>query len=196
MRMQSKIFVSILTIIIGGLIGYIVSTSDLELGSALSTSNGEVYRPSYSLEGGEEIAFIFIGGSSCPATSRIQFISTVRSAKRSVAAHADNLELSYVAIGVSVNRFTREGTDYLEQFGSFDEIAAGRSWLNTTVDRYVHDISGETAVPQVLLLHRRVKGREAPFPSIEDKALLLRKVGVREIKQWAATGYPVPEIAR
>lgn len=195
MATQSKLFASIFILLIGGVIGYYMPTPEVDIEVAWRTADDNRYRPSYSLQGGEEIAFIFIGASSCAAANGDRITTIVRSAKKAIDMYADSVGLSYRTIGVSRDWSAQEGAKYLDKFGKFHEISSGGNWLNIGVIKYVYDeLSGKGATPQLLLVQRQVKGREAPTYSIENERLLLRKVGMREISQWQAAGYPVPQL--
>lgn len=190
-----SVAVAILCLVIGGAAGYHLPTPEIQIDWGLEVEGQDEYRPSFSLQGGEEIAFIFIGASSCPAASKGDVISTVRTAKKAVGNRLDSLELSYTTIGVAKDWSTQEGINYLERLGKFNQITVGGNWMNMAIMKYVHDgISGQAATPQLLLVHRKVRGIEAPTFSIEKETLLLRKVGVNEIMRWASSGYPIPEV--
>jgi len=158
-------------------------------------SSSDSYVPSYSAESGRELAFIFIGGSGCMASNMEELPRMIRELKLSARNHAINYDRSFVAVGVARDWDVREGINYLDRFGTFDEAMAGRGWLNTGILKYIYgDIPGRGAIPQILVVDRYVSGRDSSIRSISDEVLLARKIGVDEIRDWFELGGPLPTL--
>ncbi|MCY3599679.1 MAG: hypothetical protein OXN85_06885, partial [Gemmatimonadetes bacterium] len=85
----------------------------------------------------------------------------------------------------------QNGLEHLERFGPFDEVTAGRGWLNMGVLEYIYgDLPGVAATPQVIVVERTVK-RDGEW-RIEDQRVLARRAGLDEIEEWAKEGAPLP----
>lgn len=73
----------------------------------------------------------------------------------------------------------------------------GRSWLNEGMLKYVWDeLPGKAATPQILIVDRSVKVRSAENPvyGLHSERLVVRKVGMKEIRQWYELGTPLPDL--
>ncbi len=155
------------------------------------------YTPSYSAVDGRELAFVYIGSSGCAASNRPFLPETVKQLKLLIEEQARNRGRSFVAIGVARDWDVEAGLEHLEKFGPFDQVMAGRNWLNIGALKYIwEDVPGIAATPQVVVLDRRIEtpeGRGAGY-AIQDAHLLVRKVGTREIRRWLKRGAPLPPL--
>ena len=93
----------------------------------------------------------------------------------------------FAAMGVARDVVAQHGLTHLDQFGPFDEVTAGRGWLNLGVLEYIYgDLPGPSATPQIIVLEREI-GREG-LRSISGQRILERRVGLDEIEEWADNG--------
>jgi hypothetical protein len=92
-------------------------------------------------------------------------------------------------MGIATDRAPSVGIGLLELLGPFDEISAGRSWLNIGALKYVwSEHPGEASVPQVVVLQRTVEyGRVV---RLTDERVMLRKAGVPDIVAWSVVAFP------
>ena len=75
-----------------------------------------------------------------------------------------------MALGVSVDFAQEAGIGMLKRFGPFDEILVGRGWQNLAALRYVWgDLPGPAAVPQILVLDRKVLWDGATLSVTEER---------------------------
>jgi len=134
----------------------------------------------------DEIIAVFIGGSFCGATSMPGLREAVETLNRELASRAVAQGKTFVSVGVALDWSIQEGSSFLRDFGSFNEIVVGRNWLNSAVIQYIwRGIPGNASLPQMVLLERHVNVREASI-TVGEERLLARKVGVTEIVEWAA----------
>lgn len=101
---------------------------------------------------------------------------------------------AFATVGVARDWSVEAGIKHLDKFGGFDEITAGRNWLNLGVLRYVwNEVPGKAATPQVLVVDRRVEtSEEKGSYELHKPKLLMRKVGTREIRRWLKQDAPLP----
>jgi hypothetical protein len=99
---------------------------------------------------------------------------------------------SFVSLGVALDWSIRDGLEFLGEFGPFDEVMVGRSWLNSGGVRYMwRDIPGEPVCPSIIGTTRQVDVTQTAI-TVSEEELLLRKVGLTEIEQWGDLGFPLP----
>jgi hypothetical protein len=143
------------------------------------------------LESGTELLFVFVGSSTCGATEAPGFTELVGVIRERLAAQARSEDYQFVTVGVALDWSIPAGLGFLEEFGPFDEIMTGRSWLNAGGVRYMwRDLPGEPACPSVLVTTRQVVVDRMSI-TVSEETLHLRKVGVTEIEAWADLGFPM-----
>lgn len=153
------------------------------------------YVPSFSARSGPELAFVYIGSSTCAYSNLPGLPDIVRKLKQRVRARAAENHRSFAAIGVAEDWVIDDGLNHLEKFGRFDEVMTGRNWLNIGALKYFYeDIPGRTSTPQVLVVDRVVEGADAPVYGIRDEELVVRKVGAGEIRRWLEQDIPMPTL--
>lgn len=155
------------------------------------------YEPRLRAERGPELALIYIGSSGCSPSNREPLPEMVEALKLRLREKAHAGDRSFTTIGIARDWSVEAGMDHLRKFGRFDEVMAGRNWLNTGVSAYVWDgVPGRASTPQVLLVHRWVEngasGEEGGGYAVRDEELVMRKVGFDEIRRWVEQGAPIP----
>ena len=146
------------------------------------------YLPDARIDEGEELMLVFVGSSRCHWSSHPELPELVRHAKLAIRSRAENEEMGFAALGIARDVAVHAGLEHLATFGEFDEVMAGRGWLNTGVLQYVYnEFPGRAATPQVVVLRRRV-AIEGGQRSIEDEHVILRKVGLTQIRTWVESG--------
>ncbi len=172
--------------------------ADRSRGTALGANGGvTIPRPEVArIVSGTEIAMVYIGRKSCGWSNLPWMPDAVRDIRRLIAATADSLGMSFVTIGVGLDRSSTVALEHLRKMGPFDEISAGHSWFNLASQRFIWNaIPGPEGTPQILVLLREIR-----LPSlsgaggfeIAHERLLTRKVGTFEIARWLAAGAPIP----
>lgn len=146
------------------------------------TSTDEpAYAPRGTLADGDEIVLVYIGASSCAACLSDEIKEDVRRLKAQYHTLATRADKAFSTIGVSIDWDISEGMDLLEGYGDFDEISVGRNWQNSLARVLVwEDYPGRPAIPQALVLERRVRA-DAGGIRVSNEQLLRRLVGVEEI---------------
>lgn len=147
----------------------------------------ESYIPEASMQPGTELVFIYIGSSSCHWSNVPELPSMVRKMKRAVRDQSRESGRNFSAMGVARDVVAQRGLKHLDRFGPFDEVTAGRGWLNLGVLEYIYgDLPGPAATPQIVVLEREI-GR-AGLRSISRQRILERRVGLDEIEEWVNSG--------
>lgn len=153
------------------------------------------YVPAFRAPPGRELAMVFIGSSRCAASNRESLPPAVERLKLLLRDRAAQSGRSFTTLGVARDWDVEAGLAHLRRFGRFDEVSAGRNWLNGGVLHYVwDDLPGQAATPQVVVVERRLVDRrtsEAADGVVQDERLVTRLVGWKEIERWARRGAPL-----
>ena len=148
-----------------------------------------------------EWLLVFIGMANLPENASPQLGRAIRRAKAQLADRARAAGARFAAIGVSLDPEVRAGLAYLlegrnpyhpHDFGSWDEVHAGRGWLNTLAVSYIWrdrraDIPG---VPQLLLIERTIDTESIGRIVLGADSVVQRLVGARAIIEWVNDGLP------
>lgn len=147
---------------------------------------------------GPELAMVFIGASTCRASNHEGLPATVEQLARTLRGKAKRSGRSFTTVGIARDWDVEAGLAHLRKFGRFDEVSAGRNWLNSGLRHYMwEDIPGEAATPQVVVVDRRLVDRNssaAQAGMVQGERLVARLVGWKEIQQWAERGAPLPDL--
>lgn len=150
------------------------------------------YRPDARAPEGREVVVVFISSSFCVANRDSAFKPAVREMMRRLGMQRDSAGRRVSVTGVSIDWSARDGLAYLEGFGAFDEVVAGRNWFNSAATRYIWQAPGaRSAIPQVVLVERTVSPG-ARGVEVGAERELGRFVGADEIREWVARGAPLP----
>lgn len=145
----------------------------------------------FARHGGRELSLVYIGSSGCRWSNLPELRAAVRASIELIQAHGASTGHHVSEVGVARDLDVRAGLQHLDAVADFDEVVAGRGWMNTGLLRYVYDrYSGIAATPQVLVVLRSVTLE--PRRMIEAETLVARKVGAREIMDWVNAGAPLP----
>ncbi len=104
---------------------------------------------------------------------------------------------SFMALGIAKDWDASAGVAHLATFGTFDEIMAGRSWMNEGVLKYIwQTLPGAPSTPQVLVVERMVSVPLAAGDRFEvsKESVIARNTGLGEIRQWVEAGAPLPSL--
>jgi hypothetical protein len=169
-----------------------------QLDSFVPNTERALYEPEYELQRGGELAFVYIGSSTCGWCNVEDLPRLIKQSKLHVKDEAQTDSLQFSATGIAKDWKVKDGVAHLEKFGRFDEIMAGKSWLNSGLRRYVWgELAGDASTPQVLVLERYLdvpaSASETVAFSVEDERRLVKKTGVASIRNWLQDGAPVPK---
>ena len=165
-------------------------------------ANGQEYSPREKMpENGSEVVMVLLSTSGCMGNSYEGFDDAVREAKQVLRDRIEATGEAFFTVGVAKQWDIQEGLDYLLHgktesfgdldFGAWDEVSAGRSWLNEWVLNLVwRDEDGIASVPQVLLLRRSVVPEETGI-SVGSHEVLRRVNGSDSIVEWFNEGMPL-----
>ena len=163
---------------------YFVGLSIANFGQPMSEYRASLLdTPAEGLQ--REIVVVFASASWCVANEEDGFREAVSSVLASVRDRKVASEESIILHGLALDWLPRDGFQYLEDYGPFDEISAGRNWYNTTVAEVIWSTPGiRPTVPQILVLERRVRRTEQGFDIIRTE-VAWQAAGVGEIKEAA-----------
>ncbi len=157
--------------------------------SARDTAAGqaEAYVPDDEFRTGDEVVLVFIGASFCGAQHKPGFPQAVERAKLALAKDTKARGMQFRAHAVSLDWKPAEALTFLSHFGAFDEISVGSNWLNDGAVRYIwRDLPSEPAVPQVVVIQRRIE--KGAVVGIRDERVVRRLLGTEQITRWADAG--------
>jgi hypothetical protein len=139
-----------------------------------------------------EYVVYFISAAFCVANRQPGFHEAVARLRPSVLAQARATSRTVSVVGVSVDPSADTAVAYLQRLGEWDEIAAGRNWMNTAVVRYVWQNGwGPPVVPQVIVVrHTVTRSPRAIVVGPDEK--VLAATGHDAIVDWIARGTPIP----
>ena len=146
------------------------------------------YRPSGRLASGEEVALIYIGSADCIWSNAPELRSLVEALKLGFRDRAMEEPWEFVAIGIARDMDPARGIAHLQEFGAFDEIMTGRSWGNIGLLKYIYgEMPGRAATPQIIVVARTFQADGGHY-GLLDERVLVRAIGLDEIKAWALAG--------
>ena len=177
-----------------GILGY-VPTPRISLDWHLPAAVANDYHPARSIASGAELALVFIGSSNCGWSNVEELPPMIKRLKLLLKHRADDLGMSFAAVGVARDMHAASGVRHLATFGEFDEIMSGRGWSNIGLQKYVYgdDLAGPAATPQVIVLERSLADRGGHL-SLEHERVVVRKTGLDDIVAWFHNGALTPSL--
>lgn len=173
-------------------VGFFATFTDLvSLPSvSITVKEGESPGPinNRSLESGTEIRLIYIGSSTCPASTSEEMPRLFERIVARVQEGAAERGLKFTSVGIAVEWKVASGLQHLRRVGEFDEVGAGQNWYNQYAYRYFWgDAAGRVSTPQVVVESRvlDVPETEGEQFSVRDTQLLARAAGLRAIRRLA-----------
>lgn len=168
-----------------------------ELSASQELPPRDIYQPTHKAVPGAELALVFIGSSQCAFSTNPDLPRMIEHAKNAVKETAVEAGMSFSTLGVAKDWNVDAGIAHLSAFGRFDEIMAGRSWMNEGVLKYIwQTLPGAPSTPQVLVVERMVTVPLAAGDrfKVSDESVITRKIGLDEIEQWVEAGMPLPNL--
>lgn len=162
------------------------------------------YEPRYELPGtGSEVLFVFISTSTCVGNGADRLDDAIRGAKAALKDRFEGRDQAFFAVGATPEWSVEDGIDYLIRgaapgfdamdFGPWDEVQAGRNWLNNgAVDYIWREVPGRPIVPQGVVIERPVTVEREGI-EIGDARLLARAQGGDGIVEWFDRGMPLEQ---
>lgn len=94
--------------------------------------------------------------------------------------------ITFSTVGVDLGWDNRRGVKNLGYYGPFDEIIAGRNWLNTAAVAYMwRDLPGMAAIPAVLLIAEPLRVQPT-YHTVGAPLELVRVIGTDGLQAWEA----------
>lgn len=135
---------------------------------------------------GSELLVVLVVSSTCRAASDERFIAQYSRIVQSARLRAESAGYSFATLGIALDSRISEGLALLSRFGDFDEVAAGRRWLNSTGTMYFDFGPGAArSVPTILLLRREIRMIKGSS-RITDVELLERLTETDQVDSWDA----------
>lgn len=153
------------------------------------------YRPAMEWAD-DELLLVYVGSSGCGWSNVGWLPEVVDSIKRGLQERANAAGYSFGSLGIAVDWSIPDGMRHLAKIGSFDEVAIGNSWQNTSALRYLwQDYPGDASTPQLVLTFRRmlvpIGNGGSRYFALEEETLLQRVVGAGAIRRWLEEGIPL-----
>ena len=142
---------------------------------------------------GTELVMVYLGSSTCAPCRDARFKQTVERAKNLLAGRAEREGARFATMGVALDHNVDDGLAFLQDSGRWDEVAAGRNWLNAAALAHVwrpDGLEGRTvALPTVVVFERDVEVGDAVAASAPR--YLGEWVGAFAIPDWVEAGAPL-----
>ncbi|HEX6751740.1 MAG TPA: hypothetical protein VF092_30885 [Longimicrobium sp.] len=139
-----------------------------------------------------EYVVYFISSSFCIANQLPEFRRAVAELAPAARREAARSSRTVSLVGVSIDVRADTGAAYLQRLGTWDEIVAGRNWMNSAVSRYVwQNAFGPPTIPQVIVV-RHVVTRTPRSIRVGEEEKVFAATGHEAIEQWVARGAPIP----
>jgi hypothetical protein len=165
----------------GGVVGRLLVRSHSTQGAGLDSSGSYTQTATTDSIGGRHEVAVFLGMAACGSCRLPELPGAVRLLLDSLRKDAARRGDRFSTLGVVLDDPSPTVIRWLNQFGTFDEIAVGGNWLNTAVAKMVwDDHTAKPGVPQLILLRHDV---EATSTSIQVGAdsVLRRWLGARQL---------------
>lgn len=167
---------------------------------AAAQDSAQPYEPTHELPDSMEIVMVFASTSTCIGNSQDLLDDAIRKGKVRLSEVAESEGSAFYAIGAALEWSVEDGLAYLmegasnsgiKEFGAWDEVQAGRNWLNAAaVDFIWRDSAGKAVVPQVVVFRRPVKVHPRNI-EVEEREVVVRAIGAEAIIDWFEAGSPL-----
>lgn len=145
---------------------------------------------------GEEIQAILLASPTCRVCQATEFRRIMASSLADLSARNWGEGRRFSKVFVGLGHDVDEGLALAESISDFDELIVGHGWLNLGAIQYLWGgLPSEASTPNLAITRRRIEfdentGRLLP----ENEELIIRLLGLGEIRRWVANGAVVPGI--
>lgn len=142
----------------------------------------------------DQILLLFYVSSECHWCSREELPSLLARIKDRLATTAASRGVGFVSMGVALDWSPEVGIRFLDRFGAFDQVSAGYYFGNAAAVEF-RGLPTIYSIPQIIVLRRTLEGADPGVPgalAVKNPHLLVRKVGLYEIRDWLERGAPLP----
>ncbi len=144
-----------------------------------------------ALEDASYIRFVYIGSSTCYYCNNDETHKMIIDLKDLLRSFANERNYRFLSTGISVDKFTHHGLEFLNKSGAYDEIVTGASWLNLGANYYIWDrFPAYPDTPQILIIltNFKIKSAGRSIGNIEQKDFLIQRIsGMNNIKEFLLT---------
>ncbi len=113
------------------------------------------YEPRNQIENPQEIVMIYLTSTSCGLCTNDKLIAYVINIKNEIGDIIREKGYDLMTIGVAINWYVENGYNHLQEYGTFDEIIVGNSWMGTGTLKYLFDdYPGSPTIPQIIFTKR------------------------------------------
>lgn len=105
------------------------------------------YKSNLDLSGGVYVRMVYIGSSKCVYSNNSHTHKMVSAIKKRMKSIFEEADVNFLSTGISTDRSSEEGLDFLKKSGPYDELLVGGGSFNLGVIKYV---SGSTSTPKIL----------------------------------------------
>jgi len=138
------------------------------------------------IQEGKDVMLVLVASSDCGASRMPSLKPDFLRIHRALLSRTSGTDSTIRTLGISVDGQPRDGVQFLTAVFPFDEVAAGRSWMNSGALTYLwRSHPGPSAVPQVLLVARTIRQYSGAALDVSDDEVIERAVGVSAIHRLA-----------
>jgi hypothetical protein len=135
-----------------------------------------------------ELVVAYFGAMNCGPCRMPGMKEAVAEAQRTFAARAKMAGHRFATMGVAVDRDVQRGIEYLDAFGKFDEVVAGKDFENiATLELMLSDDSDiPIGIPQLIVYERTITYDKNRFRA--DKPTIIVRAPGTAIPAWVKEG--------
>jgi hypothetical protein len=142
---------------------------------------------------------IYVGSSQCIWANRPSLRTSVQAALDSLRQRAARAGEYVTTVGIDLAPLQGTELEHLRSVAEFDQLVLGGDALSSGLSHIAGlDVSDGGQTPQIFVLsHRAEKVSARGEPLVVNSSastLLVRKIGLEEIKQWTGAGVSVPSV--
>lgn len=154
--------------------------------------NMRSYEPRFGASTGREITLFYVGKRNCAQSRSSQVVADVKAILLELDRDTRGRGMGLGAIGVALDWSTAEGIEHLKSVADFDEVHAGRNWVNSYfLNDLVTAYGVAAATPTLVLVERSLIVPDKLHPSRQARLSPGRVVaiakGVSEIHLWRSS---------
>ncbi len=158
---------------------------------ATATAQDTTYSPTFMLTEGKELIAVYFGATTCVPCHDPDLKRNIKRTKPLLKRNAEAAGYTFSVTGAALDWSVKEGIEFLEEVGPFDEVIVGKTWSNlAAVDYMWADTASFTALPQVVLIEREVINT-ANRMVFSPNVIMARYVGAKTVADWVDAGAPL-----
>jgi hypothetical protein len=151
------------------------------------------YVPERGKPPAREVVAVVVASSRCEFSTRPRFMQAVDPLLRALQGQARARGSGFAAVGVAVDVQADSGFAYFRRLAEFDEVVAGRTWLNSGLLYYATPARVTTQMTPSLIVFEREIVDGARHTTVGPERHLVSVLGLDSVVAFANRGAPLPQ---